>query len=77
MATHPNPKRNVYYGNICAFCKYMENEVRLEPHSVGGVEYDDSIRGRCLAERGTKNVSARNPACAKFELSYEASRYAK
>ncbi len=77
MAHHANPKKGPYCGNICGFCKYMENEVKLKSRSVGGVEYDDKISGRCLAERGTKNVTAGRAACSKFELSYEASRFAK
>lgn len=77
MATHANPKKNVYSGSICGFCKYLESDVKLKTRSVGGVEFDDRIKGRCLAVNGVTNKTAGNAACPKFELSYEASRFAK
>ena len=77
MATHANPKKNGHLGNICGFCKYLEADVKLKSRSVGGVEFDDKIKGRCLAVTGLTNKLAGNAACNKFDLSYEASRYAK
>ena len=77
MATHANPQKNGYRGNICGFCKYLGAEVKLKPRSVGGVEFDDKIKGRCLAVNGVTNRTAGYPACDKFEMSYEASRFAK
>lgn len=77
MATHSNPKRNGYLGNICGFCKYFGADVKLTSRSVGGVEFDGRITGRCLAVNGVTNRKAETPACNKFELSYEAGRFAK
>ena len=77
MATHAYPKKNTYVGNICGFCKHMEKEIKLKNLSVGGVEFDDTIRCRCLAVHGKTNNRPSISACPKFELSYEASRYAK
>ena len=77
MATHANPKKNGYASNICGFCKYFGADVKLSPRSVGGVEFDDKIKGRCLAVNGITNRTAGYGACNKFELSYEASRFAK
>ncbi len=77
MATHAYPKKNTHIGNICGFCKYMEKDIKLKNLSVGGVEFDDTIRCRCLAVSGIEFNPPTRPACPKFELSYEANRYAK
>lgn len=76
MATHAVPKKNTYAGNICGFCKYLEADVKFKLRSVGGVEFDDKIKGRCLAVMGTYKTAGTG-ACQKFEMSYEASRYSK
>lgn len=75
MGTHNVPKNGTYNGNICAFCHYWEGIAQL--HSCGStrVEYDNQARGRCLKTNSTKIAS--NFACPKFEMSNEASRYAK
>lgn len=76
MAIHANPKKGTSTGNICAFCKCFEGDIRLKRQSMGFVEYDDKIKGRCLANGNAARISSAI-ACQKFEMSYEASRYAK
>lgn len=75
MAHHPAPKKNGYIGNICAFCNRWEGHANLRSYTSSMVDYDDKARGICLNNRSTRvaNVSA----CQKFELSPNASRYAK
>lgn len=77
MATHANPKRNGHLGNICGFCNFLEANVPLRSRSVGGVEFDDKIKGRCLAVSGVTYRTAGYSACPKFQLSNDASKYAK
>lgn len=76
MGNHAVPKKNTSTGNICAFCKYFEGSVTLRLKSIGFVEYDDKIKGRCLANGNAARISSQ-AACNKYEMSYEASRYAK
>lgn len=72
--THSAPKKNGYVGNMCAFCHYWEGNVSL--HSRGTmVEFDEHEKGRCIKSGSTR--FAGNGACPKFELSNEASRYAR
>ena len=76
MANHAAPKKNTSTGNICAFCKYFEGDITLKRYGIGFVEYDGKIKGRCLTNGNAARIS-NQAACQKFEMSYEASRYAK
>lgn len=76
MAIHAVPRKNTYMGNICAFCKYFEADPQLKHHSIGFVAYDDKVKGRCLAI-GVSGKTSFGSACSRFELSYEAEKYAK
>lgn len=75
MATRSCPKRNGYSGNICAFCNYWEGDANLRSRSSSLIEFDDKAKGICLKTRST--WTAGHGACSKFELSPNASRYAK
>lgn len=75
--THNAPRKSGYSGNICAFCHYWEGDAQLHRYSsTSMVEYDHQAKGKCLQTSGTIRNSS-GIACPKFELSNEASRYAR
>ena len=76
MAVHANPRKKGTTGNICAFCKYFDPEVSLKRYNSEFIEYDDRAKGRCLVGGNAARVSCLS-ACQKFEMSYNADRYAK
>lgn len=75
MATHANPKRNGYLGNLCAFCNYWEGEANLRSRNSSMLEFDEKARGKCLRNGAVRPSSV--SACNYFEISPNASRYAK
>lgn len=72
---HAAPRKNGYGGNVCVFCHYWEGDAQLHSYSSTQVEFDGQAKGMCLKTRGTRY--AQTGACPKFELSNEASRYAR
>lgn len=61
--------------NVCAFCNYWEGDAKLQSHGATMVELDERTKGRCL--KTGFNQTAIHYACSRFEISNEASRYAK
>lgn len=70
------PRSDIYAGNVCAFCHYWEGNAGLHSHGAAQVEFDDRVMGRCL-KQCVNGKKASYPACSKFQISNEASRYAK
>lgn len=70
------PRKNGYSSNICAFCHFWEGNAQL--HSRGtSIEFDDRAKGICLATNGRCSRASSFPACQRFQISLEASKYAK
>lgn len=76
--TRPRPRRNVnrppQEGNCCAFCKYLEPSCKLEQIGASSVRFEPG-NFKCILTRTGKH--GHEPACYKFQLSYEADRYAQ
>lgn len=70
------PRSDNYSYNVCAFCHYWEGDAQLHSHGQSQVEFDERAKGRCLRS-GANGKSAGYQACSKFQISNEASRYAK
>lgn len=75
MQTHNCPKKVSYASNICAFCNFWEGDAGLQSASTTTIKFDEKAKGLCLKTRITKY--SYNSACSKFEMSPNASRYAK
>lgn len=73
---HSLPRTDNYGYDVCAFCHYWEGEANLHSHGQYQVEFDQRANGRCL-KIGASVKNANNSACSKFQISNEASRYAK
>lgn len=72
---HSLPRSDYYSCDVCAFCHYWEGDAHLHSHGQNQVEFDEHAKGRCLKVGITKPSSY--SACSKFQISNEASRYAK
>lgn len=72
---HAIPRTDYFAANVCAFCHYWEGDAYLHSHGQSQVEFDERAKGRCL-KLGVMKTSCYS-ACSKFQISNEASRYAK
>lgn len=73
---HSLPRSDNYGCNVCAFCHYWEGDAQLHSHGTSQVEFNEHAKGRCLSI-GVNGKTASYSACSRFQMSNEASRYAK
>lgn len=71
------PRKNAPSSNICAFCHFWEGNAQLHSKGAASIEFDDRAKGVCLATNSRCSRSSSYPACQKFQISIEASRYEK
>lgn len=70
------PQKNRIAGNYCAYCNYWEGNANLHSSSTTiKVEFNSDEKGRCLKSGASRRAGA--GACTRFEISPNASRYAK
>lgn len=77
LSTRSCPKRSGQSGNYCAYCHYWEGNSQLQSAGAGVVKFDSSAKGYCVFN-GRHNLKyANGNACRDFQLSNDASKYAK